>query len=518
MARKKQTHNDNNMAITYYRFSSHAQNEASIDQQREAAKKYAAAKGLTIVQEYEDRAISGTTDERPGFQRMLAEIDKIKPAALIMWKTDRLGRDRYTLALAKKTIRDAGCKIHLVAEAVPEDSPEATLMEGLLESMAEFYSKQLRQNITRGMRYNAENALYNGHKMLGYKVDKDKHYVIDEATAPVVQRIFDDYASGKRLKVIVDELNEQGIRTMKGTEFTINSLRAILHNEAYIGIYRYSDIVIEDGIPPLVTKEQFEEVQARFALNKRTGSQIANGMDEDDAPRYWLTGHLYCGHCGESMQGVSGTSKTGAKHYYYYCSGQRRRRCKKSPVKKVLVEYLVTKLLSILLSDSANLAALAADAAYYKRYYTDTGYLEGLEAELKATQKALNNLIRAIEQGIFSETTQERLAALEARKKALNETIEAETVKRSLTQDEHSIQAYFDKYAHADFENPEVREMLLDYFIDKIYIYDDHLEITGWFSDDKRSVEWRELSDGTIEFNVFAPGSTITRKYEHFMW
>ena len=214
------------------------------------------------------------------------------------------------------------------------------------------------------------------------------------------------------------------------------------------------------------------------------------------------------------MQGVSGTSKTGAKHYYYYCSGQRRRRCKKSPVKKVLVEYLVTKLLSILLSDSANLAALAADAAaYYKRYYTDTGYLEGLEAELKATQKALNNLIRAIEQGIFSETTQERLAALEARKKALNETIEAETVKRSLTQDEHSIQAYFDKYAHADFENPEVREMLLDYFIDKIYIYDDHLEITGWFSDDKRSVEWRELSDGTIEFNVFAPGSTRIAKH-----
>ncbi|MDE6107755.1 MAG: recombinase family protein, partial [Oscillospiraceae bacterium] len=152
------------MAIAYYRFSSHSQNEASIDQQREAAQKLAAAKGYTIIKEYEDRAISGTTEERPGFQLMLSEVAKIRPAALIMWKTDRLGRDRYTLAMAKKTIRDAGCQILLVAEAVPEDSPEASLMEGLLESMAEFYSKQLRQNITRGMRYNAENGLYNGHK------------------------------------------------------------------------------------------------------------------------------------------------------------------------------------------------------------------------------------------------------------------------------------------------------------------------------------------------------------------
>ena len=75
---------------------------------------------------------------------MLAEVSKLKPAVLILWKTDRLGRDRYTLALAKKTIRDAGCSISYIAEAIPDDSPESVLMEGMLESMAEFYSKQLR--------------------------------------------------------------------------------------------------------------------------------------------------------------------------------------------------------------------------------------------------------------------------------------------------------------------------------------------------------------------------------------
>ena len=91
---KKFIPNNNDLAIAYYRYSSHAQSDSSIEQQREAAQKYAAARGLKIVKDYEDQAISGTTDQRPGFQLMLAEISQIKPNALIIWKTDRLGRDR----------------------------------------------------------------------------------------------------------------------------------------------------------------------------------------------------------------------------------------------------------------------------------------------------------------------------------------------------------------------------------------------------------------------------------------
>ena len=88
---------------------------------------------------------------------MLSESDKLKPAALILWKTDRLGRDRCELVFAKERIRNAGCKIYYVAEG-----------------LAEYQNIQLSQNITRGMRYNAKNALSNGHKILGYKVDENK--------------------------------------------------------------------------------------------------------------------------------------------------------------------------------------------------------------------------------------------------------------------------------------------------------------------------------------------------------
>ncbi len=118
-------------------------NEASIDQQREQAELYAKTHGLKIIKEYADRAISGTTDERPAFQQMLSEVGKLKPSTLILWKTDRLGRDRYTLAISKKKIRDTGCSIQYIAESIDTKTPEGALFEGMLEAMSEFYSKQL---------------------------------------------------------------------------------------------------------------------------------------------------------------------------------------------------------------------------------------------------------------------------------------------------------------------------------------------------------------------------------------
>ena len=204
MARKKKFElNDNNLAIAYYRFSSHSQNEASIDQQRELAHAWADAHGFKIVKEYEDAAISGTTEDRPGFQQMLSEVAKIRPRVLIMWKTDRLGRDKYVLAMAKRTIRDAGCEIRLLAENIPTDGPEGVLIEGLMDAMAEYYSRQLSQNIQRGMDYNAQHALYNGHKLFGYGVDKStKRYIVDPDTAPFVQRMFAEYAEGKAMQTI----------------------------------------------------------------------------------------------------------------------------------------------------------------------------------------------------------------------------------------------------------------------------------------------------------------------------
>ncbi len=482
----KNTPNNNNFAIAYYRYSSHAQNDLSIEQQQEQAHAYATARGLKIIREYTDRAISGRTDERPGFQLMLHEIGKIRPHAVILWKTDRLGRDRYTLALAKKTIRDSGAQIHYVAETNPTDAPESVLLEGLLESMAEFYSKQLRQNVTRGMRYNAEHCLFNGHKLLGYAVDDTRHYIPDPATAPIVQRIFTDYANGRPMQDIANELNEAGIRTVLGKTFTVNSLRHILHNRAYIGEYRYSDVIVPGGMPRLISDDLFQRVQARFIQNKRTPRP--QQQTADDAPRYWLTGKLFCGLCGEPLHGMSGTGKSGKRWYYYACNGKTRRKgCKLPNVKQDVIEAHVVWILMRLLSDSENLASISADIAHEYQSRDDSGaYLDSLKQQLKDAEKGINNLIKALEAGAVSETLTARLNALETQKNALSDQIEAETIKQELTGNQNTIQAFFEKFSRAQLEinDIETAEQILDYFVSKIYVYPDPLRVVFEFSYD----------------------------------
>ncbi|MEY8282199.1 recombinase family protein, partial [Oscillospiraceae bacterium 52-8] len=175
---------------------------------------------------------------------MLSEVAKIRPNTLIAWKTDRLGRDKYVLAMAKKTIRDAGCEIHLLAENIPTDTAEGILIEGLMEALAEYYSRNLSVHIQRGMDFNAEHANFNGHKVFGFKtekVDKKRKYVIDPDTAPFVQLMFAKYAAGEPMQSICDEFNEAGLRTSRGNPFGVKTMHRMLKNRAYIGEYRHGE-------------------------------------------------------------------------------------------------------------------------------------------------------------------------------------------------------------------------------------------------------------------------------------
>lgn len=293
----------------------------------------------------------------------------------------------------------------------------------------------------------------------------------------------------------MNELNEQGIKTIHGCKFTLNSLRHILKNRTYTGLYKYSDIVIEDGMPRLISDELFEAAQKQFEKNKH---KAKTPSVEEDAPRYWLTGKLYCGECGNTMHGVSGTSKTGKIHYYYSCKNYRKHKCNLPYIPKDTLESHVVWILRQLLTDTENLASLAVDiAAYYKELNADINYIKGLEAELKESEKSINNLIKALENGVVSETITNRLAELENRKAALKEAIDTEKLKQAIVDDDYSIQTYFDKYAHADFDDIETRDTILEYFVDKIYVYVDRLVITWYYTNDKTEIDLDTLTDIT---------------------
>ena len=470
--RKKFIPNNNNNAVCYYRYSSTAQNEASIEQQREAARKYAAEHGYHIIHEYEDPHKTGTNDNRPQFKQMLKDIPYSKPAVLIMWKTDRLARDDDVFYTSKVALREAGVRREYVADINTDDTPAGHFVDHMLEGFATFFSEQLSENIKRGESFNADRAIANGYKILGYKYDAERHYIEDPATAPFVKKIFRDYAAGVPIKAIVDELNGQGLRSSKGHVFTIESIRKILKNDKYLGIYRYGNVEIDGGMPQLISQELFDKVQAQFALNKRGGRPVTEDTTVED-PRYWLTGKLFCAKCKGSMHGHHGTGKSAGKYFYYVCKNAKQHKCSKKLVRKDQIEREVTQILRFLLNGDGNtLQLIEQSIKQYEEAHKDTSYVDSLKASLKDVSQRLGNIMKAIEDGIYTETTKSRLEELEMRQKALMETIEIEEINAKLVHDA-GFPDFYKKYLNADLENPELREEILDYFIDKIFVDDD---------------------------------------------
>lgn len=487
------------MVVAYYRYSSASQNEASTDQQREMVKRWADSEDLEVVQEYYDAAMSGTTADRPGYQQILAELPTIKPAYVAAWKNDRLARDYVELALAKRKIRAVGAQIKYIEGISPTDSPDSILVEAINDSFAQYYSVQLAANIRRGINYNYEHGLYNGKKIFGYTVDAEKHYIPDPETAPFVKQAFDEYASGVRMTTIADRLNAQGVRTIRGNKFTAKTVNAMLKKRAYIGEYYSKLKAIPGGMPQLVDDETFEEVQRRMTINKRRVARTKTQLSAlgDDAPDYWLTGRMYCRECGASMQGVSGTSKTGKKHHYYYCSNQRKKKCSTRPVRKTQIEEKVTRIIEDFLDDTEMLASLAVDlAAYYKESHArGDEKLRALEARRKEVEIKLGNFAKAIAQGIFNDTTAEAMQTLEEQKRELDSAIQTEHVKAALLEDEASIGSFYKKYAKATLDSQETRDQLFEYFVDKIFVDGDEVVVVTRYYDTLETFDLEELEE-----------------------
>ena len=491
--------NDNDLVVGYYRYSSSSQNEASIEQQAQLVRRWAESEGLTVVREYADAAKTGTNTDRPEFQQMLRELPAIKPAYVAVWKNDRLGRDRLDLLKVKNEIRLNGARLHYIEGFSPTEAAESILVEGMSDAFAEYYSRQLSANIRRGVNYNAERALANGRRIFGFRIGADKRYELDPETAPVVAQMFDDYARGTPMQQIADQLNAAGVRTVNGYRFTSKTLNKLLKSRAYIGEYSYAGHVVEGGMPQIVDEETFDAVQKMFTAHKRRGAKTKAELAAmgDEAPDYWLTGRLFCERCGASMEGVSGTSKTGRKYRYYYCQNQRKKKCAAKPVRKEAIEARVVQLVEGFLQDTAMLASLAVDmAAHYRETHArGAEVLEALEARRKDVEAKLANFIKAIAMGIMNESTAEAMASLEEQKKELDSAIQAERVKATLFEDEASIGAFYQRFAHATMDTAETRDLLFEYFVDKIFVGVDTLTIASWFFDRGAEIRFEDLAE-----------------------
>lgn len=229
---------DNERSISA-RYSSSNRREESIEGQIRENTAYANKHGIEIVGTYIDRALSGKTDNRPEFKRMIKDSAKKGFDVVIVWKLDRFFRDRYDSAFYKGTLKKNGVRVVSATESISPGA-EGVLMETMLEGWAQYYVLELAEKVNRGMKENALKSMFNGGVIpLGFCVDREKHYQIDENTAPLIRELFQRYASGESMADIVEDLNAKGIRTARGNRFNKSSLTWIFSNRKYIGEYRY---------------------------------------------------------------------------------------------------------------------------------------------------------------------------------------------------------------------------------------------------------------------------------------
>lgn len=252
-------------AVIYARFSSHAQNEQSIEGQLAECRAFAERNNLRIVREYIDRALTGTTDKRPDFLQMIEDSKRKGFQFVIVYQLDRFARNRYDSATYKAKLKKNGVRVLSAKENITDDA-SGILIEGVLESMAEYYSAELSQKIKRGIAISASKCKYFGGSVpLGYKVDEQKHFIVNEETAPIVKQMFQMLANGYNYAQIARYLNERGIPTARGGKWNKNSFQSLFSNRRYLGKYIFHGEEIDGGMPRLIDDELFADVQRVLA-------------------------------------------------------------------------------------------------------------------------------------------------------------------------------------------------------------------------------------------------------------
>lgn len=451
-------------AVIYARYSSSGQREESIEGQLRECHEFAKRNGLAVVGEYADKAITGRTDKRPEFQRMLRDCERGVFKAVICWKMDRFARNRYDSAMYKYRLKKNGVRIFYAKESIPE-GPEGIILESVMEGYAEYYSENLSQNVKRGYYDSALELKTLGQKVLGLRKGPDGRFEQDPTTAPVVRRIFEEYAAGERAKDIYTRLNEDGYRTVRGGLFNKSSLRRILQNEKYIGIYEYKDIRVEDAIPAIVSRELFDKCQDMVEKHHRSPAAQRETS-------FLLTTKLFCGHCGEPMTGDGGTSRTGQVYYYYTCNGRRVHKCQKERAQKAWIEQLVVDELVNLIHSDDFVNEVADKCIEYQQREKDDSALRALETRQKENEKAIRNMLTAIEAGIITPSTKARLMELEAERTQIEKGIAQQLINEPDLERDQVIY-FLENFRDGDVNDEGYRAFLVDTFLNAVYLYDD---------------------------------------------
>ena len=339
-------------------------------------------------------------------------------------------------------------------------------MESVLEGMAEYFSAELSQKVKRGMALTAHKCEFTGAGVpLGYKI-VDKKFAIDEETAPIVKRIFEMYLAGNTMADIISYLNENEVKTSKGNAYNKNSIRRILENRKYVGIYKYAEIEIPGGVPQIVDTKIFNDAQLLLEKNRKAPARL-----KALSGNYLLTTKIFCGHCNCAMTGESGHSRNVSIYQYYKCVTVRKHGdCKMKPVKKAYIEDLVVnRVLDALTYEKIDEMANKISELSAKESNTET--IRHLNKLLRENETATANLVKAIESGKAVDVLTAQIEKRQNERADLEAQLAQEKmIKPILTYDE--VRFFFEKFMNGDANDITFRMALVDTFINRIDVFD----------------------------------------------
>lgn len=451
-------------AVLYCRYSSENQTENSIEGQRRDCLEYAKRYGMTVVGEYVDRAKSATTDNRPEFQRMIRDSMNHGFNVVLVWKMDRFARNRFDSLKYKSILANNGAKVISITERI-SDSSDGVLIEALIDGISEWYSKDLSEKVDRGIRENVIKGLsIGGLQKFGYRI-VDKRYVIDENEGNIVKEMFRLYTYDcLNINQIAKRLNSLGMRRSDGRPITHSLVEKVLSSDRYIGVLKCKEARNENGFLRLIDDDTFQRAQEKRKQRRHSGGAFREGVE------FALKGKIICGECGESLNGESGTSKSGKLFSYYKCKGARKKTCKLKPVRKDLIEDMVISAVKKALADREISNQLAK--VIYSMQEKDSPEMASLKSRMKVVDSQIGNIMNAIKAGIFTKGVKDELQKLEDEKEILESTMDKEVVRhRKFSKEE--IRAAIEIMSDFPTENDAKKRMFIGHFVERVLVYKD---------------------------------------------
>ena len=405
-------------AVIYARFSTDKQREESIEAQERACREYAAAHKYTVVELYADRAASGKNDRRPNFQRMMRDAKSQRFDVVLVHKYNRFARRMSDHVRYEDKLNSYGIQLIAVAEDFGTGK-EAVIMKALMRSLSEYYIIDLSDEVKKGHRENAMKAMHNGGVApFGYDVVNQK-YVINEFEAAYVRRMFNCASEGLGFTVLVEEMESAGVHGKRGKPIKYSQIYDILRNEKYTGVYLYcpeqesskmlqrskpSAIRIEGAIPPIISKEQFMEVQKIMDSRKLPGRKS----------NYLCSRLVFCGECGAPMHGI-----TTGKYQYYYCKNH----CGNPNAKMETIDNAAKNYLhELLMPKNQQIIAEALKRYQATDKYREEDFYDSLRKQIAEREEKYNALLTNLSSGALPP---EIVADIGSRMQQLKAEIEA---------------------------------------------------------------------------------------------